>query len=392
MKKCFAAAASLAALLLFAGCSAQVTVDISANWMTNPESTYVSDFYESLDYTVRFDNSDTDEHLDIEIDEDNSSYNITTEAAGTMTFPAPDGSTQTYTNVYHLTMTQVVSATYTYAEEGRDTLTYSFGGNEDADPDAFAPEDADTVVLEVWFTSPESTTTGTEETRPAFSPIRSIQTARTHSATTSVADGSRTFVSMYDYSIEILYDRTCQNAKMTYTDNFADLTDEERVANEYVRKEATRFPESREIGDLQKNFTCVDNAQLFFLVRGLAMKTDTSHTLTVVSGSANNYPSALSISCSELVNSDFTFTMIESDGTERPYNKEELPVARMKIALANAGSNVGESTEAVYAQRSEGTNTYRCLPLRITVPYGFSVGSYVYELNKARYQRPAAAE
>ena len=391
MKKFFAAAAlSLAALLLFAGCSAQITADISSGWLTSPDNGYDPNFYESLDYSVDFVNSETDENLNIDIDSDNSAYNITTEAVGTMSFLMPDGSTATYTNVYHLTMTQTVSATYTYERDNGETLTYTFGGNEDADPDTFEPEDADTVTLEVWFTSLNSTATGTDAVRPAFSPIRSIQTSRTHGATTSIANDSSSFISMYDYSIEILYDQTCQNATLTYTDNFADLTDEERAANEYVRKESTRFPESREIGDLQKNYTCIDNAQLIFIIRGLAMNTDTSHTLTVVSGTANNYPAALSISCSELINSHISFTMVDGEGVEHPYDEEEFPVARMTVSVANAGSYIGENTTITYAQRtSGGSNTYRCLPLRIQIPYGLSVGNYVYTLETASYQAPA---
>ena len=113
MKKFFAAAAlSLAALLLFAGCSAQITADISSGWLTSPDNGYDPNFYESLDYSVDFVNSETDENLNIDIDSDNSAYNITTEAVGTMSFLMPDGSTATYTNVYHLTMAQTVSATY----------------------------------------------------------------------------------------------------------------------------------------------------------------------------------------------------------------------------------------------------------------------------------------
>ena len=387
MKKFFAAAAlSLAALLLFAGCSAQVTVDISSGWLTSPTTNYDQNFYESLDYSVKFANSDTEEHLTIEIDPDNSSYNITTEARSTYTLP--DGSA-TYTSVYHLTATLKVSATYTYTAEGRDPLVFSFGGSEDADPDTFEAEDADTVVMEVWFTSPQSTVSGTETPPPAFSPIRSVQTSKTHGAATSVSGDTTVFVSMYDFSVEKIYDRACENVTLTYTDNFADLTEEERAAGDYASKESTRFEKSTSVGDLQKRYTCVDNAQLFFLTRGLAMNTDTSHTLTVVSGIGNNY-ATIRISCSEPVNSRVTFTMIDSNGVADAYENEEIPVVQMSFTLADSGSNVGEGTTVTYAQRaSEGTNTNRCLPLSIETPYGFSVGNYVYTLETASYQRPA---
>ena len=390
MKKFFAAAAlSLSALLLFTGCSAQVTVDISSGWLKNPATNFDSSFYESLDYSVQFKTSETTEYLNIEIDSENSSYNITTEALSSYTLP--DGSAS-YTNVYHLTISQTVSATYTYTKENGDVLEFSFGGANDTDSDNtdFAPEDADSTVSEIWFTSANSAVSGSEETRPAYSPIRTLQTTRSHAAAVNNVDADATlFVTMYDYSFEIVYDSTCQNAAITYTDNFADLTEEERNPNEYVRKGATGFPETREVGNLQKSYTCLDNAQMLFLIRGLEMNTDVSHTLTVVSGVGSKYVDTIRVSCSELVNNRVNFTMTDSDRSETV--NEEIPVARMSFGLANSGSNTGESTSITYAQRAaEGTNTYRCLPIHIEIPYGWNIGNYTYDLLKASYQIPAS--
>lgn len=58
-------------------------------------------------------------------------------------------------------------------------------------------------------------------------------TNRSQAASTSVDDGNTAFVTMYEYTAEIIYDRTCENATIRYTDAFADLTDEERVVNNY---------------------------------------------------------------------------------------------------------------------------------------------------------------
>ena len=396
MKKFLAAAATaLAGLFLFAGCSAQVTANISSGWLTSPANNYDSSFYESLDYSVRFANSETDEHLNIAVDEENSSLNMTTEAQREFSSPAASG--LIYTNVYHTKFTLQVSATYTYTREGAEALEFSFGGENDTDPNNtdFAPEDADTLVLEAWFTSPETTITSAEgqlDAPPAFSPIYSTQTWRTHAGTTSVPQGGTTFVSMYDYSIKIAYDSACQNATITYTDNYADLTDEDRTANENVEKIALNFPESREIGNLQKKYTCIDNAQMYFIARGLAMNTETTHTLTVVSGVAYYYPSYMRISCTELVKSRFTFTMKESDGTETSFDNAELDVATMNFGLTETGHNTGEPTKVTYAQRpATGTNTNRCLPLRIELPYGWSVGNFVFTLQTADYAAPAQA-
>lgn len=82
---------TIAALFLFAGCSAQIVASISSGWLTDPATTYDPNFYESLDYEVSFANTESNStsRLTIEIDTENSSYNITTEAVGTMSFPTP---------------------------------------------------------------------------------------------------------------------------------------------------------------------------------------------------------------------------------------------------------------------------------------------------------------
>lgn len=393
MKKFFAAAAlSLAALFLFTGCAAQVTVSISSGWFTNPANGYEPSFYESLDYSISFIASDSGSNATIEIDGTNSAYNITTQAEETYTVP---GTSRSYTDVYHLTITAKVSATYTYTRENGEVLSYTFGGAEDTGFDGeFAPEDADASVVDVWFTSPQSQASGTDQTPPAFSPLYSERKTRSHWLRRSVSNDSDVFISLYDYTVKITYDERCENATIAYADAFADLTNEERAANDYVVKDTTLFPESYELGNLQKNYTCVDNAQLFFITRGLAMSTDTTHTLTVVDGSACNYPAALRISCRELVTEPlgFNFTIVDENGGETEHRAEEdFSMARMQFSVANNGTNVGEPPTVTYAQRpAEGSNTYRCLPLSIDQPHGYSIGSYVYTLTRASYQAPAA--
>ena len=194
---------------------------------------------------------------------------------------------------------------------------------------------------------------------------------------------------MYDYTAEIVYDRTCENATIRYTDAFADLTDEERVVNNYVTKQSCNFEDSRELSGLQSQYTCIDGAQLSFIGRGLDMSEDASHTLTVVSGIADNFPTAQHISCRELVNSRMSFTIINADGTERVFDDEEVAIARMAFSLTGAGTNTGETTTVSYAQRaSSGSNANRCLPLRHEIPYGGSVGNFVYTLDTADYRTP----
>lgn len=397
MKKFFAAAAlSLAALLLFAGCSAQITADISSGWLTSPDNGYDPNFYESLDYEVSFSNTESNSasRLTIETDTENSSYNITTKAVGTMSFPTPDGSTQTYTNVYHLRSELTMSATFTYTRSNGEKLVFSFGGTHDTDPDneEFAADDPTTIVQEVWFTSADSASTSAaegEKARPAFSPVYSMLTNRSQAASTSVDDGNTAFVTMYEYTAEIIYDRTCENATIRYTDAFADLTAEERVVNNYVTKQSCNFEDSRELSGLQSQYTCIDGAQLSFIGRGLDMSEDASHTLTVVSGIGANFPSTEHISCRELVNSRMSFTIINADGTERVFDDEEVAIARMAFSLTGAGTNTGETTTVSYAQRaSSGSNANRCLPLRLEIPYGGSVGNLVYTLDTADYRNP----
>ena len=384
MKKLAAAAAVvLAALFLFAGCSSQITVTLYSGWLSNTANNYERDFYESLDYKVSFTPAETSTWVSYAVDENeaNSSYNITTEAIGTYTCPE---NAVTYTNVYQLTITIQTAASFSFSSDGAEQ-TVAFGGENDENPDNdpaedFQADDADSVVYTVWFCSLDSTSNSSENeslAQPALRPIRSVQEVRSH----GLQSQGQLYVNMFNYTITTVYDETCDNATITYEDAYADLSSEDSAASDYVRKTPLIHPANRTVSDLQKNYSCFDNAQLYFMARGLTQSTETSQTVTVVGGTANNIPATMTISWSELVDRSVDFTL---DGEQV---SGMIPTAVTNFSLGDS-IYTGEGATVIYAQRQT-PNTYHCLPVSIEEPLGYSLGSTVYTLKEASYTRGA---
>lgn len=385
MKKLASAAAVvLAALFLFAGCSSQITVTLYSGWLTNTASNYEPEFYESLDYKVSFTPAETSTWVSYAVDksEANSSYNVTTEAIGTYT--SPDNGV-TYTNVYRMTITIKISASFTFAETGE---TVSFGGENDKNPDNdpatdFQADDADSVVNTVWFCALDSTSNSSENeglAQPALRPIRSVQEVRSH----GLQSQGQTYVDMFNYRITTVYDETCDNATITYEDAYADLSEEERNVSDLVHKTRLIHPDERTASDLQKNYSCFDGIQLYFVARGLTQSTETSQTVTVVGGTANNIPSRMTISWSELVDRDVNFALVESSADEDRQVSGMIPTAVTNFSIGDS-IYTGEGPTVTYAQRQT-PNTYHCLPVLIDEPLGYSIGTTTYTLQRAAYR------
>lgn len=380
MKKLAAAAAVvLAALFLFTGCSSQITVTLYSGWLIRTMNNYEREFYESLDYKVSFTPAETSNWISYSVDGTNSSYNVTTEAIGTYTCPE---NAVTYTNVYQLTITIQTAASFSFSADGAEQ-TVAFGGENDENPDNnpaedFQADDADSVVYTVWFCALDSTSNSVAQ--PALRPIRSVQEVRSH----GLQSQGQLYVNMFNYTITTVYDETCDNATITYEDAYADLSSEDSAAGDYVRKTPLIHPANRTVSDLQKNYSCFDNAQLYFMARGLTQSTETSQTVTVVGGTANNIPATMTISWSELVDRSVDFTL---DG--EPVSGM-IPTAVTNFSLGDS-IYMGEGATVIYAQRSAepNYNRYHCLPVSIEEPLGYSLGSTVYTLKEASYTRGA---
>lgn len=381
MKKFFAASAlAFACVFLFAACSAQVETAISANWHLTYND-YESDFYEKLEYEVGFNGDGLDGVMKIDVDSDNSSYIVTAEAAPSVS-ATYKGTTATYRDVYKLTSALTISARYTVTEGEKETEV-SFGGKHDKNPandpnEDFQADDADTVVTEVWFAS-------VRDDRQ-LRPIKSVQTVRSHGY--DLSKNGAPVLTMSYYTVSVAYDEKCENAEIVYEDRFADLTDADRKDGSFVKTALGR--KNKTVGGLQKEYSCFDNAQLFFAGRGMTFASGSSVSVSVLSGTAPDFPQTMILSCTEMKNVKYeagkTFTI---DGKEA-VGDIAAAVVSFLIPSADSGGYAGEPITVTYAQKpASGENTYRNLPLSINVPAGYTLGNYVYTLESAVYAKDA---
>ena len=343
-----------AMLLVFAACSAQSTATFAPNWQSNALTAYDEKYYEELSYALSFKNGfeEGETGMRIELDEQNSAYTSTLEAVGTQTF---DGAT--YHNLYRLTSTLRVAARFVYTDgEGQATELCKFGGENG---------DADTIVTEVWFHSLD----------PSYElqnlqPIRSTRTVYAH---TPVSLGSA--VHWYNYTVTTVYDAACDNATVTVTDNWGNLSDAERNASDTVYKAS--YSNTVQLEKLQKNYSVFDNAQLYFIGRGMTFAADSVQTVNVVSeaGAAN-----LNISCSALEARSVKF-YLDNMSVDQPVN-----VAKTTFGMT--GTYRGTTQTVYYAQKTEGAvNTFYNLPVYIEEPFEYGIGTMAYTIASAYHGR-----
>lgn len=362
-KKLAILAVLLCSVFLFAACSAMVPTDFSANWLKNPSSIDDPAYYEKLVYSISTSTNDLKDSISkVEVDSDNSSLVIVTEKA-----PPFSHNGQNYTNVYKMTYTFTLSATYYYVDaSGNETKVLSFGGASDTAESN--TDDPASIVREVYFNTVDKD----------LQPIYSKTTIFSYSPTSM--NGNH--VDLYYYSCEIDYDAECKNATVKLTDLWGDLSTEDRVISETLSKAATN-PIDVKISDLQKNYTFIDDAQLFFAARGINYSENSSTTLatTAVSTALNTLNATLS--CSEIIESKGNFLL---DGTQ--LSDQSISCANVSISLSGNGSNNGPAHKMLIAQKTSDTRSdYYALPLRIESP-SLTFGM-VYTLTSATHTKEA---
>ena len=344
-KKLAAIALMLCALIGLSACSSRTLVSVDPNWQTNTTTPYQNDFYERTVYDVRF-----------EADEDATNGMIYKEFSGTYeviveTIKSPYTQPEnnfTVSEAYKLTSTLTVSATI--AKKGSEETLVSFGG------DSGNPEDK--IVTTVWF-------------RPAserLQPIRTEVDLYTHTPNANQT------VTVYSYASVTAYNEGCTRAQVTVTGRSEEITEEET--------DALSIGQVRSGGsysDLQDDYSCFDNAQLYFAGRGFTFDKNTSHTVTVLDDTAGKHN--VNYSCSEVVtvdNLDFTF-----NGPSLP-DGTEITVSNVNISLSGAGNNTGTTNSVQYIRTgNETNNTYHNLLVRIEEPLPYLMGSYVFTLRSA---------
>lgn len=356
-KKLSFLAALLACVFAFAACSTRVTVALNRNWNADTAA-YDGNFYEQLTYDVRFQEPETSTLNGLQYTAIAGSYKVTVEAVATH---RTDENGITANNVYHLTSTQEMSGTI--ADSDGNTI-YAFGG------DSGVP--ADTVTMEVWF----------RDVSEGLIPMDSTATFYSH---TPLQGGG---IGIYSYTTRIVYNADASSATVTVTDLSGSIT-ENVEGNERVAILAADNAGERTLSSLTDDYSVFDNAQLEFMGRGLAFAADSSNTVTVVSaagGAAN-----VNLSCSEVVNSNYTFTLDGTSLANGESGSTAISTCTVNFSLVNAGSNTGVTHTVYYANTAtSGNNTYRNLPLRKESPFAYGMGTLLYVLTDATHTRPAA--
>ena len=342
-KKLAAIALMLCALIGLSACSSRTLVSVDPNWQTNTTTPYQNDFYERTVYNVSFE-ADEDATNGMIYREFSGTYEVVVKAIGS--YPQPENNF-TVSETYKLTSTLTVSATI--AKKGSEETLVSFGG------DSGNPEDK--IVTTVWFRSAGA----------RLQPIRTEVDLYTHTPNANQT------VTVYSYASVTAYNEGCSRAQVTVTDRSEEITEEET--------DALSIGQVRSGGsysDLQDDYSCFDNAQLYFAGRGFTFDKNTSHTVTVLDDTVGKRN--VNYSCSEVVtvdNLNFTLNGISQNGTE-------ITVSNVNISLSGAGNNTGPLRTIQYIRtRNETNNTYHNLPVRIEEFLSYYMGSYVFTLRSA---------
>ena len=370
-KKLTAAAALLACVFAFAACSSRVTVALNRNWQTNAGGGYES-FYERLTYDVRYEAPESSSINHLTYANVSGTYTVTTESVAS--YRSESGFTAN--NVYRLTSVLEVGASI--LQDGE--LVYAFGG------DTGVP--ADTVTSTVYF----------RDTLDGMAPLESTTTTYSH---TPLQNGN---IVIYSYTTKTVYNEDASRATVTITDNSDSITETLPEENSRVFVGRVNAGETS-YSDLTDRYSVFDTAQLIFSARGLAFEADSSNTVTVVSGAAGGQN--VTLSCSEVVARNYTFTMDGqplpdtgsggseegTDGEEGSEGEEETgtSISTCVVNFAVSGTNNGQTHTVDYAARSTNAsnNRYRNLPMRIEMNLAYGMGAFLYVLQDASYTAPS---
>lgn len=365
-KKIAVSTALLAALLaltlvLLTGCSQAVYATVSPAWQTNTE--YDEDFAETLTYSLSYTSSyeANDTGWRVSIDQDNSYYTVTVTAEES--YAAADGSR--HWNVYHLHSELVISATYAYYySDGTQREIVSFGGDSGTEPDR--------IVTDVWFHSLAAPSSN--ESQHSLEPIYSERTVLSHTPTSMTSDN----VSWFSYTSAISYDAAGENATLTFTDNWGELSEEDRTVSDYVYKYSITSDPS-EMSGLRNSYSAFDNEQLIFIARGLSYSASSSESIVVLSETAG--AQTVAVACQDRADTSCSFLLSSTNAstgttTVTRLSGTDIYAAQVSFSLTNAGYASGAARTVYYAQESG----YYNAPLRMEIPFTYSAGTITYTL------------
>lgn len=365
-KKIAVSTALLAALLaltlvLLTGCSQAVYATVSPAWQTNTE--YDEDFAETLTYSLSYTSSyeANDTGWRVSIDQANSYYTVTVTAEES--YAATDGTR--HWNVYHLHSELVIAATYSYFySDGTQREIVSFGGDSGTEPDR--------IVTDVWFHSLAAPSSN--ESQHSLEPIYSERTVLSHTPTSMTSDN----VSWFSYTSAISYDAAGENATLTFTDNWGELSEEDRTVSDYVYKYSITS-EPSELSGLRNSYSAFDNEQLIFIARGLSYSASSSESIVVLSETAG--AQTVAVACQDRADTSCSFLLSSTNAstgttTVTRLSGTDIYAAQVSFSLTNAGYASGAARTVYYAQESG----YYNAPLRMEIPFTYSAGTITYTL------------
>ena len=365
-KKIAVSTALLAALLaltlvLLTGCSQAVYATVSPAWQTNTE--YDEDFAETLTYSLSYTSSyeANDTGWRVSIDQANSYYTVTVTAEES--YAATDGTR--HWNVYHLHSELVIAATYSYFySDGTQREIVSFGGDSGTEPDR--------IVTDVWFHSLAAPSSN--ESQHSLEPIYSERTVLSHTPTSMTSDN----VSWFSYTSAISYDAAGENATLTFTDNWGELSEEDRTVSDYVYKYSITS-EPSELSGLRNSYSAFDNEQLIFIARGLSYSASSSESIVVLSETAG--AQTVAVACQDRADTSCSFLLSSTNAstgttTVTRLSGTDIYAAQVSFSLTNAGYASGAARTVYYAQESG----YYNAPLRMELPFTYSAGTITYTL------------
>ena len=343
-KKLTILAGLLTCLFLFSACSAQVVISLKSNWADGGVAAPTG-FSETLTYDIAFEKDDLGS-MELRLAE-GSSYVVET------TVDPSYESFGEYYSVYKLKSTLTLRGTYYDTKNDREIVTFGTTGDANDKPD--------TVVTEVWFHSLD----GGRNLRP----IRSVTTGYQH----AIDPTSGSALSLANYTVTIDYNKSATKATVQLTNNWTeeDLSDENKNINEYVEKSAWPKTQKFTSGDLQKNYSCFDAGQLYFVGRGLTYKKDASNTVMLATAYGKTQ---CTFTCKEISDRSVNFSVNGGQAV--------TTVNTAKVTFSNSGNgqDSGPSRTVYYARNTESSPNYYNVPVRIEETFAYDVGDLIFNL------------
>ena len=246
-----------------------------------------------------------------------------------------NGYTVDYTNGTFETKLSLEEGYYLYETFLTIDVTYLYGSNT--------------------LTATDTTTSWVKfENTALMQPIASHKEIKNH-----VLNGDGTELALYDYTIDTEYAADHKSGKTTIVNN----------------GNTTRTEKSFTFED---KYTCLDNEQLLFSLRGISQSTTTSGSFYVYAPFSSKVQTINVNFSSKVAGEEFKF---DKNGTPFEGVVSYYPVS----VVINAQSSGATQTAWIATTNDASSNTYRNVILQLKTPLSYNVGTLVYKLKSASF-------